>query len=160
MTKERLKEILDHVRGQGDLVAKNGITYCNIALNRVLGFCDMDKLMAKSGEPMLANDMCDHFRDSSDWQKIDGYSATSRAMQGILVIACQKGPRHGHVAPVYPSPMEYSASWQKEVPILSNVGKDNVLQRASKCFQTEPTHSFNFSSDVYIVTGAYYYRNW
>ena len=139
MTKERLKQILDYVRGQGDLVAKNGVTYCNIALNRVFGFCDMDKLMSKS-EPMLANDMCDHFRDSGEWQKIDGYSATARAMQGILVVACQKGPIHGHVAPVYPVPMDYSPSWGKEVPILSNVGKNNVLQRASKCFRTEPDY--------------------
>ena len=139
MTKDRLKQILDYVRGQGDLVAKNGITYCNIALNRILGFCEIDKLMTGT-RPMLANEMCDNFRDSGEWQKIDGYSATSRAMQGILVIACQKGVTHGHVAAVYPSPMEFSPSWGKEVPILNNIGKENIVQRASKCFRTEPDY--------------------
>lgn len=141
MTAVRLKEILDSVRKQSDLAPHDGITYCNIALDRILGLYGQPRMMDSKGNPIMANAMCDFMRDHPEsWTKVDGNTACARASQGILVVACQKENEHGHVAAVYPSPMETSGSWQKEVPMLNNVGKDVGVMRCSKCFRTEPDY--------------------
>jgi len=74
------------------------------------------------------------------WTAVDGDVACARASQGVLVVACQQASGKGHVAPVYPVPMQYSPSWGKSVPVLSNVGKLNDLLRASQAFRTEPEY--------------------
>jgi hypothetical protein len=47
---------------------------------------------------------------------------------------------HGHVAVVYPAPMQRSGSWNKTVPMLANIGKKNGLMRASQAFPLEPDY--------------------
>ena len=136
----KFRDILDAVRNAPDLAPHDGMTFCNVALDRVLGLCGIPRIVTSKGEPMLANDMIDFIENSPDWKKVDGQVACARASQGILVVACQCEVLHGHVCPVYPSPMGYSASWQKEVPIVSNVGKTVGVMRASQAFRTEPDY--------------------
>ncbi len=47
---------------------------------------------------------------------------------------------HGHVASVHPAPIQYSASWDKKVPMVANVGAKNGLMRASQAFPVEPDY--------------------
>ena len=141
MTANKLKDILDSVRNQKDLQPHDGITYCNIAIDRTLALCGLPRMINKlTGQPLMANDMCDLMRDSFKWRKINGDEATARANMGILAIACQRGDHHGHVAAVYPQKQAFSPSWGKYVPMLSNVGKKNAVMRASQCFRTEPDY--------------------
>jgi len=47
---------------------------------------------------------------------------------------------HGHVAVVYPAPVQRSGSWNKMVPMLANIGKTNGLMRTSQAFPVEPDY--------------------
>ena len=144
----RYKEILDAVREQPDLApvidTNSGAvirTYCNVALDRVMGLMGVVRMIYPNGQPMMANDMCQFMKNNPDrFTQVAGEIAVARAHQGILVIACQEEEGHGHVAPVLPMGMQISGSWGKEVPMLSNVGKINGVLRASQCFKTEPEY--------------------
>lgn len=149
MTAIKLKEILDTVRGQSDLIPvrdHDGAvikTFCNVALDRILTLCELPRMVNKlNGQPLCANDMIDTMRNSpSIWSEISGDSACARASQGLVVVAAQSNASgHGHVAVVYPAPEEYSGSWAKNVPMLNNIGKENGVMKTSKCFRTEPKY--------------------
>lgn len=144
MTPERLKEILDSVRNQTDLQPHDGITYCNIAIDRILGLCGIPRIINPlTGQPHLANSMIDYLEANTlRWGKVNGFAAHSYANLGALVIAGAKNPAgHGHVAPLSPAEkMGFSPSWGKDVPMLSNVGKKNAILRASQAFRTEPSY--------------------
>ena len=148
MTGQRLKEILDTVRVQPDLApvlddaGKAIRTYCNVALDRVMGIMAIPRMVNPlNGQPLLANDMIDIMESSPErFTKVSADIAVARAAQGVLVVACQCEQMHGHVAPVYPTQMAWSASWMKQVPVLSNVGQRNDVLRASQCFRTEPDY--------------------
>jgi hypothetical protein len=142
MNATRLKEILDRVRQQPDLAPrKDGTTFCNIALDRILGLYGAARMTAPKNVPLMANDMVDFMRNNPQlWVPVNGDVACARASQGVLVVAAQQADGHGHVAAVYPAPMEYSGSWNKEVPMLNNIGKKNAVMRASMCFHAEPEY--------------------
>jgi len=164
MTAQHLKEILDTVRQQEDLrplVDKDGhvlATYCNIGLDRVLGLCGIPRMTNRlTQQPLMANDMCDYMRNSfTRWTKVSGEVACARASQGILVVACRRSDTfngHGHVAVVYPAPMQNSGSWGKDVPMLNNIGRPfkpkppfteedlkNRVLKSSQCFRKEPDY--------------------
>jgi hypothetical protein len=148
MNGQRLKDILDVVRAQPDLepvfddAGKLVRSYCNIAIDRVMGIMGTPRIVNHvNGQPLLANDMIDCMENSETrFTKVTGDVACARASQGILVIACQCEALRGHVAAVYPAPMEYSGSWKKDVPLLSNVGKKNDVMRASQAFRVEPAY--------------------
>lgn len=153
----RLKEILDAVRKQPDLmpvVDKDGHvvrTFCNVALDRILGLCGVPRMVNKlNGQPLCANDMVEYMQNSTTvWSEVNGDVACARASQGILVVAAQHSDTangHGHVAAVYPAPQEHSGSWGKDVPMLNNIGRPNKkgeanqVWKASLCFRTEPKY--------------------
>lgn len=138
----RLREILNSVRIMPDLIPHDGMTFCNIALDRVLGLCGIPRIInPATGFPALANDMIDTMRaNPGQWTPVSGDVACARAGQGVLVVACQQAKGHGHLAPVLPLPMAFSPSWGKQVPYLSNVGRRNGVLRASQCFKTEPEY--------------------
>lgn len=157
MSAVELKDILDTVRKQSDLVPvvdKDGhvlTTFCNIGLDRILKLCDLPRMVnGLNGQPLMANAMVNYMRNSSSqWEKVDGDVACARASQGILVVAAQANDTlngHGHVAAVYPAQEEYSGSWGKEVPMLNNIGRPfkdgrfNQVMRASQCFRMEPEY--------------------
>lgn len=146
MNAPSLKALLDHVRNQEDLKPVIDVhgnilkTFCNIALDRVLGLYGAPRLIDTKGQPLLANDMIDKMRAGNGWERVDSGTACPRASQGWLVVACQQEEGHGHVSPVYPIPEQYSPSWKKDVPMLSNVGEKNGILRASECFRTEPEY--------------------
>ena len=149
MTTIGLKEILDTVRQQSDLIPVRGLdgnvvkTFCNIALDRTLTLVGLPRMVNKlNGWPLCANDMIETMRNSpSMWTEVSGDTACARASQGIVVVAAQSNDSgHGHVAVVYPAPEQYSGSWAKNVPMLSNVGKENKVLKASQCFRTEPKY--------------------
>lgn len=132
---QMLKQACDAILADNNLKQNaQGQTFCNIAVQRALS------LMGALPPGGTANAMIDKM--ASSWAQVTGEQAHALALDGQIVVAAQKGAAHGHVALVYPAPMELSGSWNKHVPMLANVGKSSVsgLVRASRAFRTEPAY--------------------
>jgi len=140
---KRLKSVCDIVVKAPEFVRNGEETYCNLAVRKILGGIGLDLFYHEAKKrAMLANEMIDYMEGQrAKFAKLDdGTDAFLEAKQGIVVIACERGSSHGHVAVVCPDPMALSGSWGKMVPMLANVGKKNGVMRASLCFQEEPTY--------------------
>lgn len=103
-------------------------TFCNMAVAKIadtLGCRDF-----KAGP--LANEMCAIM--DKKWRKVDAGYAVVHALHGGLAIAGKRGAPHGHVAVVYPEPMQLSPSLGELVPLVANVGKENKIGRVTEFF--------------------------
>lgn len=129
MLRQLCEAVLDDDRYQ----PKNGVTHCNQAVAQIaygMGHGGLTGLLANSIITLMG----------IHWREVDGAEAARLAAQDVLVVAGQKEQPHGHVAVVFPDPMQKSGSWGKDVPMLANVGKINGVMRASQAFKTEPTY--------------------
>lgn len=139
-----LKKILDGVLEMGEFKPREGKTYCNLAIRKIVVLLGLDLFYDEDKKRvMLANEMFDYIHSAkSQFGRVDtGEDAAKLATSGILVVAAQKMGGHGHIAAVYPGKsMENSASWGKLVPMLANIGKKNGVMRASLCFKDEPEY--------------------
>lgn len=138
---EKLKTACDKVLADPALVAKKDsdgkilTTFCNMGAKRIanaMGCDELDGLVAdEQYKVMIAN-------KSGTWAKVDGAAATEFAMEGGLAFAILPGKRldaaHGHIAVIYPSPMQWSGSLGKEVPMVANVGVKNIVEKESMAF--------------------------
>lgn len=135
---EELRKTLDTIVRDPSLKAKNdGTTFCNYGVSRAA------KLFGLDLEGKLANQIIDLIRASSAWLCVSGGQASDWAQRGGLGLAVMPGEPHGHVATLYPAPMQVSTSLNREVPVLANVGKNNGIMRASQAFpvaQGEPAY--------------------
>lgn len=111
-------------------------TYCNWALADIADHCGCKEIRGKTANQIQAFALThpEIFRQDT------GDRAALHANRGGFAFASQVGEHHGHVATVAPMEMEQSGSWAKKVPVLANIGKENGLMRASKCFKTEPLY--------------------
>lgn len=141
---DKLRRICDAIVAAPEFKMKNGETYCNLALRKAMDGVELDLFYdEKKKRVMMANEMIDYMEATpSRFGRIhDGTDAFEWAKAGLIVLACNKGEKHGHIALVYPAEeMQHSASWGKLVPMLANVGKRNGIMRASLCFQEEPKY--------------------
>ena len=111
-------------------------TYCNWALRDIALTVGCGELRDKT-----ANQIHKHALNNPQlFIQDSGERAAAHAMRGGFAFASQTADIHGHVAAVAPMEMEFSGSWNKKVPVLANVGKENGMLRSSKCFRTEPTY--------------------
>lgn len=108
-------------------------TFCNMAVQYV---AERMGCGAFIGGP-LANRMHDLMEMSGEFTQVSGDDAAALAQKGCLVIASRKGERHGHVAVVFPAGPQFSASLEKNVPVVANVGKRNGIMRVSLAFPVE-----------------------
>lgn len=133
MSPARLTSILDAVRGMQDLLPVGFVTHCNEAIRRTFSMSGFPNTFTKDE---VANAIIDQLkRSNSGFREVGTVEAWKAAQQGELVIAGHKYATHGHVAMVYPSDeMKHSASWDKDVPLLSNVGKHNEIMKVSDAF--------------------------
>lgn len=136
MSPENLKHILDSVRIAPDLVPnqpKEGDTHCNEAVRRVFCLAGFPNVFKKNE---LANSIIQQVKaEDSNFRQVGSVEAWRSAQEGSLVVAGHLYLGHGHVAMVYPTDkMEHSGSWNKDVPMLSNVGKTVGIMKASEAF--------------------------
>lgn len=136
-----LKSVLAEILSDKDLIAeKDGEgkivkTFCNFGAIRVanaLGCNELDGLMADAQyEKMSTN-------TSKRWAKVEGMTATAHAGVGGLAFAAMSSAKmkesHGHIAAVSPEPMQMSGSLKKNVPMVCNIGKSNVVEKVSMAF--------------------------
>lgn len=110
-------------------------THCNFGAIRVanpLGCTELDGLMADSQYKVMADNL------SKRWAKVDGMTAVAHACAGGLAFAAMTsemlGEAHGHIASISPEPMQWSGSLNKKVPMVCNVGKEDLDERESMAF--------------------------
>lgn len=140
---QKLKKICDLVVNASEFKPSGGVTKCNLAVRKILEGMGIDLFFdKKSKRVLLANEMITFIGDHPAMfaRYSDTDSAIADARGGYVIMACQRGQFHGHVAILYPKGSEHSASWGKMVPMLANVGKENKVMRASECFRTEPDY--------------------
>lgn len=113
----------------------NGVTHCNQAaqfIANAMGCTELDNKMAdQQHAAMVAN-------TSGRWTKVDGASATAFALLGGLGFASMSSAQlkeaHGHIAAIYPAPMQFSGSLNKNIPIVANVGVNESEEKESMAF--------------------------
>lgn len=108
-------------------------SHCNEAVTAI---CEEYGINSFRG--LYANEICDFLKKK--WRKVDGHTANEAANHGVVAIAGQKADPHGHVAVVYPGAMVWSSHWQKEAPVLANIGRRNAVMGANWAFHAEPTY--------------------
>jgi len=134
MNVEALKSILDGIIVRPDLFplySENGTlmtTYCNLAARLAAQACGLKDFDDAS---LMADDMYKILSTINDGRikKVDGMTACTHAMIGALGFACASGPMlgeaHGHIAAIFPAPLQGSGSLGHSVPMLANVGRGN-----------------------------------
>lgn len=122
---------------------RDGVTFCNLAVNLVCNAFDYTKFNAGSvSTPVVANAMVSFIQKSTDWLMIDGNVAQAHANGGALVVAGQINPAgHGHICVVIPGEMQTSGHLGKDVPVVMNVGKDVFIgKHVGFAFTDEPLY--------------------
>jgi hypothetical protein len=111
-------------------------TYCNVGAIRVAnarGCRELDGLMADDQYKVMAANALGTWRKAAS-----GAEASLWAQQGGLAFAAMTGKmlgeEHGHIAAIYPAPMQMSGSLGHPVPIVANVGKTNAQEKESLAF--------------------------
>jgi hypothetical protein len=125
-----LKALCDAAVSAPEFQPKDGVTHCNQAVRSIaLG-------MGYTGfaPDELATHMIGFMAASPDWEAVNMEHAAQFAQAGRMVVACMVEQSHGHVAVLYPAPMQQSGSLGYEVPMIANVGKTNGVMRASQAF--------------------------
>lgn len=115
---------------------EEGMTHCNAAVYAICFPYGYDFYNKTRKDLMLANEIFYWLKEN--WQQVDGETANKIANSGNIAIAAQQGKPHGHVSVLYPGAMVYSSKWQKECPVLANVGERNGVMGANWAFKKEP----------------------
>lgn len=134
---KNLKPVKD---SEGNIVK----TFCNegaMYVARSMGCYELDSLMADDQYKVMSKNV------SKRWAKVAGMTSAAHANFGGLAFAAMTSEMlkefHGHIAAIYPAPMEFSESLQKAVPVVANVGKSNLKEKESMAFpvaQGEPDY--------------------
>jgi len=124
MNPKALSELLDALKLDVSLFARDGRTFCNVGVTRVASAYGY--IFAPD---TLANDMIKIMRGDRRWTNVfsNGTKAHYHACAGGLAVAAIAMDGHGHVACVAPSPMCFSGSLGRYVPMIMNVGKNEAI---------------------------------
>ena len=113
---------------------RSGLTFCNLACQYIC-----EKMGCNKFDGMMANEIVDTMRKSSDWGSIKIEEAQDYANQGRLVVAGQQNQPHGHVVVIRPGVATYSPKWGVLSPKVVNIGADNFLDKGlSWVFREKP----------------------
>ena len=120
---------------------KGGIveTYCNFALHAYAKDC----FGYEGFKGLTANEIYSKAVQDKAFTPDTAERAVEHAKKGGFSFAAKQYPVHGHVAAVYPGPLVFSASWDKYVPLVANIGKSNGTMATSLAFpvaQGEPVY--------------------
>lgn len=141
MTIDELKAACDSVIRNPALRPLPGVTHCNagaLETAHAAGCAEFDRPAGE--EPMLADEMYALMatNESHRWEQVDGEAATDHALEGGLAYAALPSTRlhevHGHIATIYPAPMQMSGSLGKLVPVVANVGVTDAEEKESLAF--------------------------
>jgi len=113
---------------------KSWVTYCNFAVNFI-----MENFSYFEFNNKFANDIVDIMTESPVWKPVSFVDGFISARSGKIVIASQKGLKHGHVAVLYPADfMQVSGSFGGEVPMVLNMGMTVGIVHLGFAFSKNP----------------------
>lgn len=118
----------------------DGTTFCNYALHDILTDLGLPKFcVSESGDRrLMANEIIEKM-ERMGLSKVDASDAHRLSNEGVIVVAGMRMPQHGHVAVVYPFPaMYFSGKWNRSVPCVANIGKDNGVMPCNYSFGALP----------------------
>lgn len=141
--RQKLTDVCREVVFDPVMAAREGMTFCNIALNRIcLGVWGYPGFHDPKNEAILANDIHVKLNKDPDWHKDSPEKAQDHANEGKMAVAAWKNPQgHGHVAVVHPGMLFPSAKWKgRNAPLVANVGKHNDIDHANFFFVEEPEY--------------------
>ena len=145
---EKIRLEIYKVLSQDGFLAKNGVTYCNFGIYRILEslFPGNKELWSKERKDiMMANEMYDYLKANKVRVEMDALSDFSLFNTSHIYLACKKGEEHGHIVLIKPGKSKcWSGSWNKYVPLCVNIGKKNDVIPLSEAFSEEPD-VFHFS---------------
>jgi hypothetical protein len=127
-----LKAACDAAIADKSLAPKNGETYCNFGLIKIMQLMGLAPLSGRANQMIIAM--------GAEWNAVTAGRAVALAKAGKLCVAGLAGDKHGHVAVVYPADMEFSGSRKKNVPMVANVGNKNGMMKASGAFPSDPLY--------------------
>ncbi len=137
----KLKDYLQALTQEPDLqpTMEDGVlvTRCNLGARKAAEFLGCLEFSDKN---LMADDMVKIMGQnaSGKWQLVDGQTAATFAISDGLAFAAmtseELGEAHGHIACVFPAPMQFSGSLNKEIPMIANVGKRNGIMKVSEAF--------------------------
>ncbi len=116
--------------------ARDGKKFCN------LGARFIAEGMGFFGFPVniLANEMVGFLASHPDWTEDSIDRAHRHAERGGLAFLTVEEHPHGHIAAIYPAPMEMSGTWGEPVPMLAQIGSaavGNGIKKASAVYRLE-----------------------
>jgi len=130
---ERLRGLCDEAVANPAFAPRGGRTFCNFAARFVaegMGFFGFPSVI-------LANDMIELLAVTPGWTEDSIARAHLHASRGGLAFLALTEYPHGHLAAVYPAPMEASGTWGEDVPILANVGRENGIKKTSAVYRVD-----------------------
>jgi len=97
-------------------------TFCNLAVAYVCKQLGYHRLQG-----MVANQMVEFLKTSTDWESVPIQIAQDYANQGRLLIAGQSNAPHGHVAVIRPGRAGKSKKWGVPSPKVCHVGASSCI---------------------------------
>lgn len=125
-----LKKRCEDAVTRKDWEPREGKTFCNIAaawIANEYGCGGLSGLLANAQAEYLLNDV-------DGWEALDTDSAIRHSKAGALVFAVKQYDDHGHIATCYPISHSWSGSWNKNIPMVANVGRVNGIMPCSQAF--------------------------
>ena len=129
--KEKLEAVCKSVVTGDRFKAKGKTTFCNQSVWETAAEMGYDIFRKKQ---MLAKDIIRHVKSSADWEEASPERACEHAKRGNLAICGKQYSTMDHVSTIYPTEMLFSGSWNKYVPLIANVGKENGIMKVSQAF--------------------------
>lgn len=129
----RLQQLCTEAVSNPAFVPKFGKTFCNFCARYIAEGMGFFGFPANA----MANDMIGFLATRPEWREDSIERAHAHAIRGGLAFLTLTEYPHGHIAAVYPAPMESSGSWGEDVPLLANVGATNGIMRASAVFRAD-----------------------
>ena len=110
------------------------VTKCKIAVNFI-----MENFSYFGFINQMANGIISSMECSDYFKEVSFKEGFNLAKDGNIVIASQKGLKHGHVAVLYPADfMQVSGSFGSEVPMVLNMGMTVGIVHLGFAFSKNP----------------------
>jgi hypothetical protein len=136
MNRDTLHQLASAVVDNPAFQPRDGLTFCNFALDLILRI-GWGKMHATGKR---ANDIYDVMK--KEWEQIIDFTPYSHIDPKQPIVAAQFNPTgSGHVALVLPGERwMFSGKWDKQVPVVANIGRKNGIMGVNWAFSVEPEY--------------------
>ena len=129
-----INELVKPIYDKWAIIDNSVNTFCNMFLNSVMLTQDYHAFEGKTANGILSIIQFERF----NWKKIE----PSEWDQESIVVAGRQDEPHGHVNILIPGEFIKSGKWNKLVPLVANIGRDNFFGKGQNYAfgKTEPDY--------------------